>query len=80
MTNIDLLEELYDLLLENFPFIEDLLNSEEEPIEEVIAFVGGLAYKYGYEAGKKDMVDHYNNRGGKLYAPLKDFNIKNYDN
>ena len=46
MSSYDLIEELYDLILENFPWLEDLLNDKEAPIEDVIAFVGGLAYKY----------------------------------
>jgi hypothetical protein len=80
MSSYDLIEELYDLILENFPWLEDLLNDDEAPIEDVIAFVGGLAYKYGYEAGKRDFSAYYDNKNGSLYAELKAFDIKKYDN
>ena len=80
MSSYDLIEELYDLILENFPWLEDLLNDKEAPIEDVIAFVGGLAYKYGYEAGKRDFSAYYESQYGSVYAPLKSFDEKKYDN
>ena len=80
MSSYNLIEELYDLILENFPWLAALLDNEEAPIEDVIAFIGGLAYKYGYEAGKKDFLAYYEAQYGSLYAPLKSFDEKKYDN
>ena len=71
---------LYDDIINSFPWFSDLLGNPDAPIEEVLQYLGGLAYLYGYDAAKKDYLAMYERQKGKLYhAPVK-IPIKNYDN
>lgn len=59
MKRLELTEEqeelILDLLCENFPWLEDLLYDDEKPIEDLINFLGSLAYSYGFKEGKEQI-------------------------
>lgn len=78
MNEIDKEEELiYDLLIDNFPWIIELFDDVDRPLEDVINFLGGLAYSYGYKAGQ---VDFLKERKKTLYDPKLKEQKKIYEN
>lgn len=71
-------ELIYDLLLDRFPWLVDLFDDPHKPIEEVIQFVGGLAYNYGYEKATNDFKNTAKKRKTDLYDIKKE--VKKYEN
>jgi len=69
-------EAILDVLIDLFPWLVELLDDPDRPIEELINYVGGMAYSYGHKAG---IDKYYAERKKKVYDP-KNINEKKYEN
>lgn len=70
-------EAIIDVLVERFPWLVELLDEPDRPIEELINYVGGMAYSYGYKAGYHSQIA---DRKKTLYDPKLEKDDKKYEN
>ena len=70
-------EAILDVLIDNFPWLVELLDDPDRPIEDLINFIGGMAYSYGYKAGINSYLAE---RKKNLYDPRDDTKVKKYEN
>ena len=70
-------DAIIDVLLERFPWLIELLEVPDQPIEDLIKFLAGMAFSYGYRAGKNESLIETKK---KLYDPITNEEKKSYDN